>query len=128
MPARDFENCAGLARLESILARIYVKSAFASIRRNRTADRLDAKAVVESILETFTREARSVFLVLKRRVDPKVRRLMKLPTHVFGDSESRLALYSEACCARFESEENVTQLELAWVSEQRRKRTHRGRV
>ena len=45
--ARDFEKPAGLARLESILARIYVEDSFAS---TAYADRLDAKAVVESIL------------------------------------------------------------------------------
>ena len=61
MCARDFEKPAGLARLESILALVYVEDLLSTAY----ADRLDAKAVVESILELY-KETKNVS-VLKRR-------------------------------------------------------------
>ena len=112
--ARDFENYAGLARLESILARIYVEDSFASTAH---ADRLDAKAVVESILELL--QGNEECLGFKTPMDPKVRRLMKLPTHVFGDLKPAGSLFRILLCA-FEAKMSHNWRNFSWVSEQRR--------
>ena len=112
--ARDFEMPAGLARLESILARIYVEESFAS---TAYADRMDAKAVVECILELL--QGNEECLGIKAPMDPKARRLMKIPAHVFGDLKPSGSLFRILLCA-LEAKASHNWRNFSWVSEQRK--------
>ena len=112
--ARDFEKPAGLARLESILARIYVEDSFAS---TAYADRLDAKAVVESILELLqgNEECRG----FKTPMGPRSRQMMKLPVHLFIDLKPSGSLFRILLCA-LEAKSSHNWRNFSWVSEQRK--------
>ena len=111
---RDFEKPAGLARLESILARIYVEDSFAS---TAYADRLDAKAVVESILELL--QGNEECLGFKTPMGPRSRQMMKLPAHLFIDLKPSGSLFRILLCA-LEAKSSHNWRNFSWVSEQRK--------